>query len=248
MILELQNLSKSFGGVQAVHDCSFAVPEGKITALIGPNGAGKTTVFNVVSGFLAADAGRVIFQHNDVTNLPAWRRSRAGLSRTFQLARLFKNLTVEENLVLATRYDDDGFLRMFFRPPDDSALRAGVHEMMKFVGLDKDPQTPATDLSYGQQKLFDFCRALLSPHTLLMLDEPVAGVNVTLRNQFKELLRKLASERGETILLIEHDMDFVRAVADHVIVLDQGAVLTEGEPTVVLKDKRVLEAYLGPEG
>ncbi|MDP2933448.1 MAG: ABC transporter ATP-binding protein [bacterium] len=247
MMLEIKKLSKSFGGVEAVRDCSFGVPEGKITALIGPNGAGKTTVFNLVSGILSADRGQVIFQHNDITNLPAWRRSRAGLSRTFQLARLFKNLTVEENLMLAARYDDDGFLRMFFRPPDDSALRAGVREMMKFVGLDKAPETPATELSYGQQKLFDLCRALLNPHTFLMLDEPVAGINLVLREKFKDLVKDL-QKRGETVLLIEHDMDFVRAVADYVIVLDQGEVLAEGEPAKVLKDKKVLEAYLGPTG
>jgi ABC-type branched-subunit amino acid transport system ATPase component len=170
------------------------------------------------------------------------------MSRTFQLARLFKNLTVEENLLLAARYDDSDFLKMFFRPPDETPLRRGIREMMQFVGLDKDPETLVTDLSYGQQKLFDLCRALLSPHALLMLDEPVAGINPTLRGRFKGLLRRLCDEKNETILLIEHDMDFVRAVADHVIVLAEGSVLIEGKPEVVLKDPRVLEAYLGPEG
>lgn len=119
-----------------------------------------------------------------------------------------------------------------------------IHEMMDFVGLDKDPEVPVTELSYGQQKLFDLARALLNPHAFLMLDEPVAGVNPILREQFKNLLKQL-KEKGETILLIEHDMDFVRAVADHVIVMDQGQLLAQGLPDAVLKDEKVLEAYLG---
>lgn len=244
-MLRISNLTKSFGGVKAVDRCSFDVAPKMITALIGPNGAGKTTVFNLVSGFLEADEGTVGFGTCDLTKLPAWQRSRAGISRTFQLSRLFRNLSVEDNLLLALRTDDDQFLRMLWRGSrGDEAEKKKIKGVMDFVGLDKEPTTPVTELSYGQQKLFDLARALINPHELLMLDEPVAGINPVLREKFKGLLRDLKT-KGETVLLIEHDMDFVRAVADHVIVMDQGSVLAFGAPAMVLKDAQVLEAYLG---
>ena len=243
-ILEIKKISKSFGGVQAVNDCSFSLEKGKITALIGPNGAGKTSVFNIVNGFIEPDSGQVIFQNYDVTDLPAWERSRLGMSRTFQLSRLFKNLSLEENLILAARYDDDQFSRIFLRKADEDKLKHKIQEVLELVGLKKDLKTPVTDLSYGEQKLFDITRALVNPHTMLLFDEPVAGVNPVIRERLKELMRKL-KEKGETILLVEHDMDFVRGVADQVIVMDQGNVLTEGEPEKVLREKQVLEAYLG---
>ncbi len=243
-ILEIRDISKSFGGVRAVHSCSFALEEKKITALIGPNGAGKTTLFNIVNGFLAQDAGSVIFRNVEISKYRAWQRSRLGMSRTFQLSRLFRNLSLRDNLLLAAREDDDRFFRNLIRPTPDAALISRLEETLAFVGLRKDLDTPITDLSYGEQKLFDLARALLNPHTLLLFDEPVAGVNPVLRDELKNLLRKLRAN-NETILLIEHDMDFVRSVADRVIVMDQGTVLTEGEPGEVLRDKRVLEAYLG---
>ena len=259
MILEVKKISKSFGGVQAVKDCSFALEEKKITALIGPNGAGKTTVFNIVNGFIAPDFGHVIFQNQDVTNLPAWERSRLGMSRTFQLSRLFKNLSLEENLILAARYDDDLFWKNLFKNSEASGIKQKIEETLELVGLKKDLKTRVTDLSYGEQKLFDITRALVNPHTMLLFDEPVAGVNPVIRERLKELMVRLkggaapnegrASPRWpsgrESILLVEHDMDFVRGVADHVIVMDQGSVLVQGEPEKVLRDKQVLEAYLG---
>lgn len=244
-MLSINNLTKHFGGVKAVNGCSFEIDEGKITALIGPNGAGKTTVFNLVSGFHAADAGTVSFDGQDLTHLPIWQRSQRGISRTFQLSRLFRNLSIEDNLLIALRTDDDQFFKMFHRGiVGDAEEKKRIHEMMDFVGLDKDPRTIVTNLSYGQQKLFDLCRALLNPHKLLMLDEPVAGVNPVLREKLKNILRQLRME-GQTVLLIEHDMDFVRAVADWVIVMDQGTVLSQGRPETVLCEECVLEAYLG---
>ncbi len=244
-MLRVSNLSKSFGGVQAVDDCSFNVEPRTITALIGPNGAGKTTLFNLVCGLLEADEGTIELGTTDLTGLPSWKRSRAGISRTFQLSRLFKNLSVEDNLLLALRTDDDCFFRMLWRGESDHAgERKKVLEAMRAIGLEKDPSTPVADLSYGQQKLFDLARAFLNPHQILLLDEPVAGVNTVLREQLKKILQGLRGQ-GETVLLIEHDMDFVRAVTDQVIVMDQGRVLTSGKPELVLKDKKVLEAYLG---
>jgi ABC-type branched-subunit amino acid transport system ATPase component len=243
-ILEIQNLTKSFGGVRALSDCTFAISEKTITALIGPNGAGKTTLFNCVNGFVSADEGKIFFAGAYIQGEPAWRRSRLGMSRTFQLSRFFRNLSIRENLLLAMRQNDDKFWRMLYRPVPDAAFEQSIAGMLKFVGLEKDLATFVTDLSYGQQKLFDLAKALLNPHTLLLMDEPAAGINPVLRTKLIDLLHEL-KKRGETILLIEHDMDFVRQVADHVIVMDQGAVLAEGEPETVLRDNRVLEAYLG---
>jgi ABC-type branched-subunit amino acid transport system ATPase component len=243
-VLEVRDLAKSFGGVAAVRRCRFAVRPGLSTALIGPNGAGKTTVLNLVSGFLTPDHGTVVFRGEDITALPPWRRSRLGLSRTFQLARLFRNLTVQDNLLLAVRQDDDLFWRALFWPTDEGALVERVRAAADFVGLRKRLDVAVTDLSYGEQKLFDLCRALLNPHAVLLLDEPVAGVNPVLRTRLREILRQL-KEQGETVLFVEHDMDFVRAAADRVVVMDQGAVLVEGEAEAVLHDQRVLNTYLG---
>lgn len=246
-MLKIQNLVKHFGGVKAVDGCDFSVEKNSITALVGPNGAGKTTVFQLISGLIEADQGTIFFEDQNILLLPAFRRARLGISRTFQLSRLFRNLNIEDNLLLALREDDDQWLKMFVRGSrGDEQQRDRIREIMDFVGLDKDPKTIATDLSYGQQKLFDLARALVNPHSLLMLDEPVAGVNPVLRNQFKDMLKEL-KRTGETILLIEHDMDFVHAVADTVVVMDQGRVLAQGQPEVALKDERVLEAYLGTD-
>jgi len=244
MLLKLENISKSFGGVRAVHNCSFDINEANITALIGPNGAGKTTLFNLVNGFQTPDAGKIVFRGHEVTRWPVWKRSRLGMSRTFQLSRVFKNLSIRENLMLAMRIDDDRLSGIIYNAQDESAEGEAIQEMLDFVGLKKNPDTIVTDLSYGEQKLFDLARALLNPHTLLLLDEPVAGVNPVLREKLKSILKHL-KERGETIFLIEHDMDFVRAVADRVIVMVEGTVLTEGTPEEVVKDSRVLEAYVG---
>lgn len=243
-MLAIKHLTKSFGGVRAVDGCTFEVAPRAITALIGPNGAGKTTLFNVVSGVLPADRGTVHFAGHDITRLPIHARARLGISRTFQLVRTFANLTVEENLRLAAEPEDQRFFRSLVAPR--CASKNILTDMLKLVRLEQPLNYPDKSLSYGQTKLLSLARALLMPHKILMLDEPVAGVAPTLRDQFKKLLPDLKA-RGETIFFIEHDMDFVRSVADHVIVMDQGRVLTQGTPEEVLKDKRVLGAYLGEQ-
>jgi len=243
-MLIIKNISKHFGGVKAVSNCSFEIPARQITALIGPNGAGKTTLFNIINGFVENDGGKIIFEGRDISKSPTWERSRFGISRTFQLSRLFANLTVRANLELSIRQDDDQFWKMFFLGRAENEFNERIAEMLRFVGLEKDPSVKVTELSYGQQKLFDLARALLNPHTILLLDEPVAGVNPVVRERLKEILLDL-KKKGETVLLIEHDIDFVRGVADSIVVMDQGAVLAQGDPDVVLKDAKVLEAYLG---
>lgn len=244
-LLEVKQLKKSFGGVHAVRNISFDVAEGRITALIGPNGAGKTTVFGCLSGLVSPESSSIVLVGERIDQLPAWGRARRGLSRTFQLARAFRNLSIEDNLLLALREDDDLFFRMLLR---GSRVMPGERErvkaMLDFVGLEKSPHTPVTDLSYGQQKLFDLARAIIKPHRLLMLDEPVAGINPVLRDSLAQTFLSLR-EKGETILLIEHDMGFVRRVADRVIVMAEGAIIADGTPEEVFAHQDVLEAYLG---
>lgn len=244
-MLHIERLSKSFGGVRAVDDCSFSISSRQITALIGPNGAGKTTVFQCVSGLLAPDGGRVALGERDLTSLPPWDRARAGLSRTFQQVRLWRYLTVEEHLLLPQHTQDDRVAAVF--RSDSDAQRAAARAALERVGLPLNLLGQlGSDLSYGQSKLLELARALLFPHTILLLDEPVAGVHPVLRQQIADILKQLRAD-GETILVIEHDMDFVRSVADHVIVMAEGKVLLEGTPEEVLRHPEVIEAYLGVE-
>ncbi len=241
-MLSTTDLSVSFGGNRAVDGVSLRVPAGRITALIGPNGAGKTTLFNLLSGTLSADRGTVALDGQDVTRLPAEARARRGISRTFQLARPFRNLTLGEHLRLAADDRDDGPGALCAAPRPAAA----AEETLALVGLDRPLTTPAADLSYGQSKLLALAMALLHPHAILLLDEPVAGVNPALREAVAALLRTLR-DRGETMLVIEHDMDFVMPLADQVVVLDQGRVLAAGAPDAVRADPAVLAAYLGAQ-
>jgi len=226
-MLSLKNVSKRFGGIKAVERCSFEVEENTITSLIGPNGAGKTTVFNITSGLTRADSGTIKLSGNDITNRLPYKIAQAGISRTFQLTKIFKNLSIKDNLLIAkkTNYDE-------------------MKKMLESVYLHKPLDTIASELSYGQQRLLELARALLKPHSLLMLDEPTAGVNPKIRQELKTILRNLRKE-GKTIFLIEHDMDFVMDISDIVIVLNEGKVLKIGKPREISRDKRVLEAYLG---
>jgi len=226
-MITVDKLDKHFGGVYAVKNCSFTVQEGTITSLVGPNGAGKTTVFNLMCGLIKPDKGDVLFAGKHITNLPTHMIARAGISRTFQQAKLFKNMTVKENLLLAK-----------------DATDAELREILRKVHFPLDMNRKASDLSYGQMRLVEIARALLKPHKLLMLDEPTAGVNPKVRQELKQILLKLKKE-GNTILLIEHDMEFVMSISDEVIVMAEGTVLMRGTPKQVQSDKRVLEAYLG---
>ncbi len=226
-MLSLKNISKSFGGVKAVDKCTFEVEENTITSLIGPNGAGKTTVFNIISGLTKPDKGKIRLLNMDITNLPPHRIAKSGISRTFQLTKVFRNLSIKDNLLIAKNADNEE-----------------IKKMLDSVYLNKPLDMIASELSYGQQRLLEMARALLKPHELLMLDEPTAGVNPLIRQELKSILRKLR-KKGKTILLIEHDMEFVMDISDNVIVLNEGSVLREGKPKQIMNDKKVLEAYLG---
>ncbi len=242
MILESKNVGKHFGGLKAVNNCSFKIEKGKITAIIGPNGSGKSTVFNVISRLYKEDAGSIHFDGKNLAKLKDFEVARLGVARTFQEVRLFRNLTIYDHLDVALDVKDESLWYGIRHAKDDHSKK--IKEILKIVGLDKPLSTLATDLSYGQRKLLDLAVAIAKPHTLLMLDEPVAGVNPKLRGDIKDILRKL-NESGETILVIEHDMNFVMDLADHVIVLDEGSVLVEGKPSEIQNNKKVLDAYLG---
>ncbi|HLC84842.1 MAG TPA: ABC transporter ATP-binding protein [Candidatus Nanoarchaeia archaeon] len=242
MILDIKNITVAFGGIVALNKCSCKIQKSKITAIIGPNGSGKSTLFNVISGLIPPDEGSIRFEHTDITKNKEHKIARLGISRTFQDVRLFKNLSIKDHLEIAMSTSDEKLLPSLKDGKPDNTKE--IHHLLGLVGLKKPLNTVAIELSYGQRKLLDLAVALAKPHSVIMLDEPVAGVNPQLRKDIKEVLRKL-NKQGETILVIEHDMNFVMDLAEHIIVMDEGKVLVEGTPEKVRKDKRVLEAYLG---
>ncbi len=242
-MLKIQNLKKYFGGVKAVDSCSFGIKENNITALIGPNGAGKSTVFNLISGIIKADSGKIVFNSKNIINKSPERISNLGISRLFQQTKLFNNLTIKDNLLLAIDNNDTKFWYSFFSL-DNNENNIKIKNILELVGMEKFENKLARDLSYGQKRLIELARTILNPHTFLMLDEPVAGVNPKLRKIIINILKKL-KQQGETILLIEHDMDFTLKVSDWVIVMDEGKVIAEDKPNKIKNNKKVLEAYLG---
>ncbi|MFA5029533.1 MAG: ABC transporter ATP-binding protein [Patescibacteria group bacterium] len=244
-MLKIQHLKKYFGGVHAVDDCSFEIGQNQITALIGPNGSGKTTIFNLISGILKAESGEIVLAGKNITNLSPDKISNLGLSRVFQQAHLFNNLSIEENLSIALDNEDMKFAKnLLGLNYYGSKKKKKIQDVLDLIGLDKSPKHLCGELSYGQKRLVELARAILNPHQLLILDEPVAGVNPVLRDRIKSILKDL-KKQGETVLLIEHDMNFTFTVADYIIVMDAGKVIAEGKPKDIRENKLVLEAYLG---
>lgn len=244
-MLQIQSISKNFDGTQALKSCSFEIPKNKITALIGPNGAGKTTLLDIISGIVQEDSGKIIFQGNNITYLRPYKISNLGVSRTFQQVELFKNLTIRDHLLMSQDNED---IRMCFNVFGLNKIEKEkidkVKSILERLELDRPLETIVTDLSYGQRKLLDLAIALLKPHKLLLLDEPVEGVSPQIREKIEDILEKLKA-KGETILLIEHDIDFVTKIADWVVVLDNGEVLWQGKPEEIRQRPEIIEAYLG---
>ncbi len=244
-MLKVHNLTKHFGGVKAVDSCSFQIEKGKITALIGPNGSGKTTVFNLISGIVQANKGEVIFNGKNLIGSSVDKISNFGISRIFQQSRLFKNLSVKDNLLLALDNEDTKLWKNLFgfnRATDEKV--ATVRKILAELNILDIENTLASELSFGQKRLVELARAILNPHELLLLDEPVAGVNPKIRKIIGELIIKMKNE-GKGVLLIEHDMVFTLGVSDYIIVMDAGGVIAKGFPQEIRKNEKVLEAYLG---
>jgi ABC-type branched-subunit amino acid transport system ATPase component len=239
-LLEVEGLTKRFGGVTAVDGCSFAVPEGTVTALIGPNGSGKTTVFNMVTGFVPADAGSVRFGGQAVRRPHPSRLARRGLTRTFQQARVFPRMTVIENLATAIQQPNRRTFRLDVLPPD----RARAEEVLAEFGLTHVAGNLASQLSFGQQKLLEFASVLMGRPRLVLLDEPTAGVNPVMVEAMERHIRAL-HRSGITFLVVEHEMNLVMRLCDPVVVLDHGTKLAEGTPAEVQANPLVLDAYLG---
>jgi neutral amino acid transport system ATP-binding protein len=249
-ILSLQDVRKSYGGVPAVAGASFAVRRGSLTALIGPNGAGKTTVFDLITGFVAIDAGAIHFDGKPISGLPPHRIARQGLIRTFQLTRVFAAMTVMDNMLLAgARQPGESLPRLLARPRasrrSEQDLRARATEKLDQFGLRARAEDYAGTLSGGQRKLLEFARALMAGPRLMLLDEPMAGVNKALGRQLLDGVDALRRAEDLTFLFVEHDMDVVMSRADHVIVMAEGAVIAEGTPDTIRRDQLVVDAYLG---
>jgi neutral amino acid transport system ATP-binding protein len=250
LILDVRDVQKRFGGLQALSGATLDVVRGSITALIGPNGAGKTTLFHVVTGFYKPDEGQISYAGERIEGKPPHRIARRGLVRTFQLTKALTRMSVLENVMLAApSQPGEQLVNVLFRPlatrKREHEVEQQAMELLKLVRLDRLADEYAGTLSGGQRKLLEFARALMAEPKMILLDEPMAGVNPSLGLQLLDHMRSAQEKRGVTFLLIEHDMEVVMNVSERVIVMNEGHVIAEGPPETVRNDQRVIDAYLG---
>jgi ABC-type branched-subunit amino acid transport system ATPase component len=249
LILQLDTISKRFGGLQAVSKCSFSVEKGKVVGLIGPNGAGKTTIFNLITGAIKPDNGTIYFKEENITNLPAHRRVPLGMARSFQDVRALTEMTVLENVILAcpSRYAEFPLLSLI-RPnqvrKEENENAKKVFEILKYVGLDNKKDKLAGDLSYAEQKLLILARLLATEAELLLLDEPASGLDPASLQKFVELIEDL-TKNGKTILIVEHNVSLVSEISDKIVFLHHGEALAEGAPDEVAKNEELRDIYFG---
>jgi len=242
-ILELTGVSKTYGGVRANTNVSLTVPRGSITGLIGPNGSGKTTLFNSIVGYHPIDDGSIRFEGQEISNLHVQEIARLGLLRTFQTTRIYGKMNCMQNMLISLPHRRAGLLDMFSRQHDEAAEKA--EHLLAFVGLYEKRWLRSGSLSFGQQKLLEFAMALMNEPTVLLLDEPTAGINPTLINGLLDRLRRANTEFGITLFIIEHNMRVIMSMASTIYCLAHGEMLAAGTPNEVQNDRRVIDAYLG---
>lgn len=251
-MLAINTIGKSFGGLIALNNVSFRVDGGSISALIGPNGAGKTTLLNIISGIFPPDIGKISFSGTTISDLPATKIARAGISRTFQQVELFGDMTVLEN-VMVGRYSRtrSGFissgLRLPFVRKEERETRDRSLGILDYIGLRSRKDELASNLPLGEQRILEIGRALATEPGLLLLDEPAAGLNIRETRSLSEMIVRLRNEKKITILLVEHDMDLVMRISDRIAVLNFGEIIADGTPLEVQKNQAVISAYLGTE-
>ncbi len=249
-ILQIDNLSKYFGGLAAVASCSLKIKKGSITGIIGPNGSGKTTLFNLIAGNLKPNDGKVLFYDEDITSIPSFELFSKGILRTFQIAHEFTNLTVLENLMMVPGNQSGESLMIALLKPklikmEEEKIRSKAYEVIDFLNLKHLANELAGNLSGGQKKLLELGRTMMVDAKLVLLDEVGAGVNRTLLKDLGTAILRLNKEKGYTFCMIEHDMDFISRMCNPVIVMSEGSVLFEGTPEEVKKNEKVIESYLG---
>ena len=249
-ILQIDSLSKYFGGLAAVSNCSLKIKRGSITGIIGPNGSGKTTLFNLIAGNIIPNNGSVIFDNQNITGVPSYELFSKGILRTFQVAHEFTNLTVLENLMMVPgNQAGENLMKALFKPSlvnkEEQIIRAKAYEVIKFLNLKHLANENAGNLSGGQKKLLELGRTMMVDAKLVLLDEVGAGVNRTLLKELGTAIQRLNKEKGYTFCMIEHDMDFISRMCDPVIVMSDGGVLFEGTPDEIKRNEKVIESYLG---
>jgi len=249
-ILQIDNLSKYFGGLAAVSSCSLQIRKGSITGIIGPNGSGKTTLFNLIAGNLKPSSGNVMFNNENITSMPSYELFSKGILRTFQIAHEFTNLTVLENLMMVPgNQSGEKLMTALLKPKlvkkEEETVKQKAYEVIDFLNLKHLSNELAGNLSGGQKKLLELGRTMMVDAKIVLLDEVGAGVNRTLLKDIGTAILRLNKEKGYTFCMIEHDMDFISRMCDPVIVMAEGSVLFQGTPSEVKKNEKVIESYLG---
>lgn len=248
-LISVNNLKKSFGGLKAVDVQELSFKEGELTSIIGPNGAGKTTFFDLISGFQDADSGSIFLKDKDISNAQPYKIARMGMVRTFQLTKVFDRMTVMENLLFSgSNIKNDSFLRSFIKLNSqklyENSLREKANEIMNDLNIGHMANSYARELSGGQKKLLELARSIINEPEILLLDEPLAGVNPKLAEDILSLITKL-SDSGITIIMVEHNIEAVMKISERIVVLAEGSLIADGIPNEIRTDNNVIEAYLG---